>query len=76
MLMRKEDPANSLSPVLGDNHLHALHLNDGYGRSYDGIMIGTCSLMATVECVHYLKKYGYDGLVYFKIDKYGVDRIY
>lgn len=65
MLMKKENPAYGLSLALEEGRLHALHLNDGYGRNDDGMMIGSCTLMTMLECVYYLKKYGYDGMVYF-----------
>lgn len=65
MLMKKELPAYGLSLALRSGRLHALHLNDGYGRNDDGMMIGSGSLMSIVECIYYLKKYGYDGMVYF-----------
>lgn len=65
MLMKKETPAFGLAVALKENRLHALHLNDGYGRNDDGMMIGSCSLMTMLECVYYLKKYGYDGMIYF-----------
>lgn len=65
MLMKNENPAYGLSLALSEGRLHALHLNDGYGRNDDGMMIGSCSFMTMLECVYYLKKYGYDGMVYF-----------
>lgn len=65
MLMKKENPAYGLALALDKNKVHAMHFNDGYGRNDDGMMIGSCSLMTMIECIYYLKKYGYDGMIYF-----------
>ena len=42
-----------------------VHLNDGYGQTDDGLMVGTVGLMQTLEFLYYVKKYRYAGVIYF-----------
>ena len=60
-----EMPAHSA--VLADRHsrLMGVHLNDGYGRRDDGLMVGTVHAVQTVELLVTLGRIGYDGAIYF-----------
>jgi len=42
-----------------------LHLNDGYAKRDDGLMVGAVHAQQTVELLYQLKKDGYDGTIYF-----------
>jgi len=65
MLMKKENPAYGLSVALENKKIHAIHLNDGYGRNDDGLIIGSAMTMQILEFIYYLKKYSYNGMIYF-----------
>lgn len=65
MLMKHENPAFAADIFGGRNELYGVHLNDGYGSSDDGLIIGTASPFKTLEFLFYLKKHNYDGPIYF-----------
>lgn len=65
MLMKNENPAYGLALVAERNKLYGIHMNDGFGLKDDGIMVGSATLVQTLEFIYYLKKYNYDGVVYF-----------
>ena len=65
MLMKHENPAYGVSLVGAKNKLYGIHLNDGYGLNDDGLMIGTGSFLQTLEFIYFLKRYKYDGVIYF-----------
>lgn len=65
MLMKKENPAFAASWLLSQNKLYNMHLNDGEGSTDDGLMVGTVHFWKTVEIMYYLKKYDFQGVVYF-----------
>ncbi len=64
-LMAAESPAMSLAMAAREKRLFGIHLNDGYGLGDDGLFFGSINQMRALEFVYYLKKYAYDGLVYF-----------
>ncbi|WP_414052306.1 sugar phosphate isomerase/epimerase family protein [Macrococcus animalis] len=65
MLMKHENPAYGAS-ILGDKEkLFGIHINDGYGLNDDGLMIGTSSLLKTIEFLYYTKLYNYEYAYYF-----------
>lgn len=65
MLMKHENPAYGLNLVASKNKLYGVHINDGYGLNDDGLMVGTSSLMQTLEFMFYLKKFNYNDAIYF-----------
>ena len=65
MLMKKENPAFAAAWLLERGKLFNVHLNDGEGSTDDGLMVGTVNLWKTIEVMYYLKKYNFDGVVYF-----------
>jgi xylose isomerase len=65
MLMKHENPGFGLALVANQNKLYGVHINDGYGLNDDGLMIGTASLLQTLEFVYYLKKFDYQDAIYF-----------
>lgn len=65
MLMKKENPAFAAAWLLEQKKLYNIHLNDGEGSTDDGLMVGSVHLWKTVEIMYYLKKYKFDGVIYF-----------
>lgn len=65
MLMKKENPAYSLALAAERGRLYGFHLNDGYGSHDDGLIVGSVSLMQTLEFIYYMKRYDYDGAIFF-----------
>ncbi|WP_343208777.1 sugar phosphate isomerase/epimerase family protein [Anaerolentibacter hominis] len=65
MLMKGENPAFAAAMLLRDGKLFTVHLNDGEGNTDDGLIVGSVHLWKTVELFYYLKKYEYDGIIYF-----------
>lgn len=65
MLMKKENPAFAAAWLLERGKLYNIHLNDGEGSTDDGLMVGTVNFWKTVEVMYYLKKYDFQGVIYF-----------
>ena len=65
MLMKHENPAFSIALAGNQGKLFGIHLNDGYGVCDDGLMVGTSSLVKTIEFLYYVKALGYDDAIYF-----------
>lgn len=65
MLMKKENPAFAAAWLLERGKLYNVHLNDGEGSTDDGLMVGTVNFWKTVEVIYYLKKYNFNGVIYF-----------
>jgi len=65
MLMKKENPAFATAWLLERNKLFNMHLNDGEGSTDDGLMVGSVNLWKTIEVFYYLKKYDFQGAIYF-----------
>ena len=42
-----------------------MHLNDGYGKRDDGLMVGSVHPMQTLELFVELDRQGFDGVIYF-----------
>ena len=51
--------------LLERGKLYNIHLNDGEGSTDDGLMVGTVNFWKTVEVMYYLKKYDFQGVIYF-----------
>jgi xylose isomerase len=65
MLMKNENPAFGVCLLGEKNKLYGVHLNDGCKFNDDGLMVGMVNFIQTLEFVYYLKKYNYDGIIYF-----------
>jgi xylose isomerase len=63
--MANEHPPKAAALALTHDRLFGVHLNDGYGRQDDGLMVGTSSLVTTVELLTVLLEGGYAGTIYF-----------
>ena len=65
MLMKQENPAFGLALAAREGKLFGLHMNDGYSRMDSGMIFGSVNIPQAAEFVYYLKKYRYDGVVFF-----------
>lgn len=65
LLFADEIPAQSAMLVARHSRLLGVHLNDGYGKRDDGLMVGSVHPVQTVELFVELARMGYDGVIYF-----------
>ena len=65
VLHADEMPAYAAGLVARNSRLLGVHLNDGYGKRDDGLIVGTVHPVATVELFVELDRIGYDGVIYF-----------
>jgi len=63
--MKGEMPSFSVSLLMHQNLLSAVHVNDGYGLQDDGLMVGSIRFLQTLEFYYYLIKYNYSKAIYF-----------
>lgn len=77
VLYADEMPAHAAALVARHSRLHGVHLNDGYGKRDDGLMVGTVHPIQTVELFVELNRIGYDGVIYFDTfpDHSGLDTV-
>ncbi len=62
--MANEHPPKAAALALAQDRLFGVHLNDGYSRQDDGLMVGTSSLITTVELLTGMLEGGYGGTIY------------
>lgn len=65
MIMKHDSPAYALALTARQSSLFGLHMNDGDGRMDNGLIFGTLNTAQALEFVYYLKKYNYNGVVFF-----------
>ena len=65
VLYAGEIPAQVASLVARKSRLLGVHLNDGYGKRDDGLMVGSVHPVQTVELFLELDRTGYDGVIFF-----------
>ena len=65
VLYADEMPAHAAHLVARHSRLLGVHLNDGYGKRDDGLMVGSVHPVQTVELLVALEQAGYDGVIYF-----------
>lgn len=77
ILYAGEQPAFAASMVSRNSKILGLHLNDGYSKRDDGLMVGSVHQLATIELLYQLYKDGYDGTIYFDTfpDASGLDPV-
>lgn len=77
VLYADEMPAHTAHLIARHSRLMGVHLNDGYGKRDDGLMVGTVHPIQTVELFVELQKIGYDGVIYFDTfpDQGGLDPV-
>ena len=77
LLYAGEQPASSAALVARHSRLLGVHLNDGYGRRDDGLMVGAVHTIQTVELLAQIRRDGYGGAIYFDTfpDTSGLDPV-
>jgi xylose isomerase len=65
VLFADEIPAHAAALVARHSRLLGVHLNDGYGKRDDGLMVGSVHPVQTVELFVELDRQGWDGVIYF-----------
>ncbi len=77
VLYADEMPAHAAHLITRHSRLLGVHLNDGYGKRDDGLMVGTVHPAQTVELFVELHRTGYDGVIYFDTfpDHSGIDPV-
>lgn len=65
MLYAGEQPAYAAALAARRSRVLGVHLNDGYGRRDDGLMVGAVHTAQTVEFLAQVRRDGYDGVLYF-----------
>ena len=76
-LYADEMPAYAADLVVRHSKLLGVHLNDGYAKRDDGLMVGSVHPIQTLELFSVLDRVGYDGAIYFDTfpDTTGLDPI-
>lgn len=76
-LYADEQPANAAALIMRRSRLLGLHLNDGYAKRDDGLMVGAVHSQATLELLAEVKRGGFDGAIYFDTfpDASGLDPV-
>ncbi|WP_395817824.1 sugar phosphate isomerase/epimerase family protein [Devosia sp.] len=77
VLYAGEQPGLSAALAARSSRLLGVHLNDGYGKRDDGLMVGSVNATATVEFLYTLERIGYRGVLYFDTfpDATGLDPV-
>ena len=65
MLMKRDSPAYGLALAASMGKLYGLHMNDGYSQMDSGMIFGSVNIAHAAEFIYYLKKYNYQGVVFF-----------
>ncbi|MCX5577662.1 sugar phosphate isomerase/epimerase family protein [Kaistia terrae] len=60
-----EQPAFAAHLIHRRSKLLGVHLNDGYGKRDDGLMVGAVHMRSTLELLHQIRRDGYTGALYF-----------
>lgn len=78
VLYADEVPAFAAAMISRHSSLMGVHLNDGYGKRDDGLMVASVNTKATLELLWQIKKDGYDGAIYFDTfpDASGLDPVH
>jgi xylose isomerase len=77
VLYADEMPAFAAALVARHSRILGVHLNDGYGKWDNGLMVGAVHPIQTVELLVELERSGYDGALYFDTfpDHSGLDPV-
>jgi L-rhamnose isomerase len=65
VLYADEMPAYAAALAARGSRLFGVHLNDGYGKRDDGLMVGQVHPIQTMELLYVLDRIGYDRAIYF-----------
>jgi xylose isomerase len=77
VLYADEMPAYAVALAARSSKLFGVHLNDGYAKRDDGLMVGTVHPIQTIELLYVLDDIGYDRPIYFDTfpDTTGLDPV-
>lgn len=77
VLFAGEMPAFAAALASKRTQILGLHLNDGWGKRDDGLMVGAVNIRATLELIYTLRKNNFQGAYYFDTfpDASGVDPV-
>ncbi|MER0236913.1 TIM barrel protein [Fulvimarina sp. MAC8] len=72
-----EQPAYAAHLIHRRSQLLGVHLNDGYAKRDDGLMVGAVHLRSTLELLRQIRRDGYGGALYFDTfpDASGLDPV-
>lgn len=78
VLYADEQPAFAASMIARHSRLLGVHLNDGYAKRDDGLMVGSVHSIQTIELLRQIRRDGYDGAIYFDTfpDMTGLDPVH
>ena len=65
VLYADEQPAFAAALIARHSRLLGLHLNDGYSKRDDGLMVGAVHPIQTIELLRQARSDGFDGAIYF-----------
>jgi sugar phosphate isomerase/epimerase len=76
-LYADEQPAFAAALIVRKSKLLGLHLNDGYAKRDDGLMVASVHEFATLELLREVHRAGFDGAIYFDTfpDASGLDPV-
>lgn len=78
VLYADEQPAFAAALIARHSRLMGVHLNDGYAKRDDGLMVGAVHSLQTIELLRQIRRDGYDGAIYFDTfpDLTGLDPVH
>ncbi|MER9230921.1 sugar phosphate isomerase/epimerase [Mesorhizobium sp. M0622] len=78
VLYADEQPAFAAALVARHSKLLGVHLNDGYAKRDDGLMVGAVHTVQTIELLRQIRRDGYAGAIYFDTfpDMTGLDPVH
>lgn len=78
VLYADEQPAYAAAMIARHSRLLGMHLNDGYAKRDDGLMVGAVHTLQTIELLRQVRRDGYDGAIYFDTfpDMTGLDPVH
>jgi len=77
VLYADEMPAFAATLIARHSRILGVHLNDGYGKWDNGLMVGAVHPVQTIELLVELERLGYKGAIYFDTfpDHSGLDPV-
>ena len=78
VLYADEQPAFAAALIARHSRLLGVHLNDGYSKRDDGLMVGAVHSVQTIELLRQIRRDGYQGAIYFDTfpDMTGLDPVH
>ena len=78
VLYADEQPAYAAALIARHSKLLGVHLNDGYAKRDDGLMVGAVHTLQTIELLRQIHRDGYAGAIYFDTfpDLTGLDPVH